>query len=205
VNSKTGKTALEAHAAERNKDAILAVLGRVLPAEGRILEIASGTGQHAVHFARSLCSLQWQPSDPDPAMIESIEARRVRSGLANIAAPLKLDVLDAEWPAGQADAIVCINMIHIAPWAATAALFSGAAALLGRGAPLVLYGPFRRDGQHTAVSNAAFDESLKARQSDWGVRDLEQEVVPAAERAGFVPVEVASMPANNCCVVFALA
>jgi SAM-dependent methyltransferase len=199
------ETALEAPAAERNKDAILEVLGRVLPAEGRILEIASGTGQHAVHFARSLTGLLWQPSDPDPAMIESIEAHVARSGLANVAAPLRLDVLEAEWPATRADAIVCINMIHIAPWAATSALFSGAAVLLDAAAPLVLYGPFRREGRHTAASNESFDASLKARQAGWGVRDLEHEVVPVANRAGFALAEVVSMPANNCCVVFARA
>lgn len=194
--------ALLAPAAERNRDAILEVLGRVLPAEGKVLEIASGTGQHAVHFARSLSGLAWQPSDPDAAMLDSIRAHTARSGLVNIAEPRRLDVLEPDWPLEQADAVVCINMIHIAPRAATASLCSGAAELLDAGAPLVLYGPFRRDGRHTAPSNVTFDASLKARNPDWGVRDLEQDVVPVAEGAGFALAEVVSMPANNFCAVF---
>lgn len=203
--SKSSGVALEAPAAERNKDAILEVLARVLPDSGTVLEIASGTGQHVAHFARTLTRLDWQPSDPDPAMLESIDAHRARAALSNVAGAVRLDVCESEWPITRADAVLCINMIHIAPWAATPALFDGAARMLESAAPLVLYGPFRRHGRHTAPSNEAFDASLKARNADWGVRDLEQEIVPAAVRAGLSLGEVVPMPANNFCVVFARA
>ena len=149
------------------------MLARVLPASGLVLEIASGTGQHAVHMARALPRLTWQPSDPDPEMRASIRAWTARSGLANVRAPLDLDVRAACWPLAAADAVVCINLIHIAPWSATAALAAGAARLLPPAGVLVLYGPFRREGRHTAPSNAAFDRSLRAADPDWGVRDLE--------------------------------
>lgn len=190
-----------APAAERNKDAILEVLERVLPAAGTVLEVASGTGQHVVHFARALPQLTWLPSDPDPAMLDSIRGHIARSAPTNVAVPERLDVLEPGWPVARADAVLCINMIHIAPWAATPALFAGAAGLLESGALLVLYGPYRRNGRHTAPGNAAFDASLKARDPDWGVRDLEQEVVPEAERAGFSLDEAVPMPANNLSVV----
>jgi ubiquinone/menaquinone biosynthesis C-methylase UbiE len=200
--SNTSPVALEAPAAERNKDSILDVLERVLPHAGTVLEIASGTGQHVVHFARRLTALTWQPSDADPAMLESIEAHRAHTSLANVERPVKLDVLNADWPPARANAVICSNMIHIAPWAATPALFNGAARVLERTNPLVLYGPFRRNGRHTAASNEAFDASLKARNADWSVRDLEQDVVPVAARAEFTLSEVVPMPANNFCVVF---
>jgi hypothetical protein len=192
---------LKSPAAERNKEPILAVLRRVLPAHGSVLEIASGTGQHAVHFARALPELSWQPSDPDATLRAAIESRVAAAALPNLRPPLDLDVLAAEWPALAADAIVCINMIHIAPWAATAGLFRHAARVLGAGAPLVLYGPFKRGGQHTAASNEAFDSSLRARDAAWGVRDLEA-VAAVARDHGFEYVDAAALPANNFAVEF---
>ena len=192
---------LSSPAAERNKDAILEVLTRVLPERGMVLEIASGTGQHVVHFARALSRLHWQPSDPDPAMCESIEAHLARQRLANVAAPLHLDVTEFENDLDAVAAMLCINMIHISPWAATTGLFAAAERLLRPGAPLILYGPFKQGGAHTAASNAAFDESLKARDPAWGVRDLDA-VVQVANDAEFELEEAVAMPANNLTVVF---
>jgi hypothetical protein len=188
-----------AQSADRNKDPILDVLRRVLPARGRVLEIASGTGQHVVHFARALPELEWQPTDVDPELRESVACWVRDEGLANIRAPIALDVRDHPWAVEAVDAIVCINMIHVAPWESTLALFAGAGAL----APKVvfLYGPYRRIGQHTAPSNAQFDQSLKANDPSWGVRDLEA-VEGAANTNGFALTEVVAMPANNFSVVF---
>lgn len=191
----------QAPAAERNKDAILDLLGQVLPEHGLVLEIASGTGQHAVHFAAALTALSWQPSDPDPGYRESIAAYVSASGLENVAAPIALDTREPRWPIDRADAVVCINMIHIAPWAAAEGLVRGAAGLLSEGRPLVLYGPFMRGGQHTAPSNAEFDVSLKRRDAEWGVRDLD-DVTALAQRHGFELERVVAMPANNLTVVF---
>jgi len=192
---------LESPAAERNKGAILEAIRSRLPATGVVLEIASGTGQHIVHFARALPALAWQPSDADDEL-RSAAAERIRAaGLSNVRAPLRLDVLAPEWPSVDADAILCINMIHIAPWSATNALMAGAARLLRHGAPLFLYGPYKRGGKHTAPSNAAFDESLRARNTEWGVRDLD-DVERRAEEHGFALVEVTTMPANNLTVAF---
>src|SRR4051794_12139568 len=193
--------ALVAPAAERNREPIRAVLARVLPASGLVLEIASGTGQHAVHMAGALPRLVWQPIDPDPQMRASIRAWTARFGLANVRAPLDLDVRAPCWPLAAADAVVCINLIHIAPWSATAALAAGAARLLPPAGVLVLYGPFRREGRHTAPSNAAFDRSLRAADPDWGVRDLES-AADVASAAGLALEEVVAMPANNLSVVF---
>jgi cyclopropane fatty-acyl-phospholipid synthase-like methyltransferase len=166
-----------------------------------VLEIASGTGQHIVHFARALPRLSWQPTDADDEL-RAAAAERIRAaGLSNVRAPLRLDVLAPDWPPVAADAILCINMIHIAPWSATNALLEGASRLLQRGAPLFLYGPYKRGGRHTAPSNEAFDESLRARDPDWGVRDLE-DVERCAEEHGFALVEVTTMPANNLTVAF---
>ena len=191
----------QAPAAERNKDAILDVLRQVLPERGLVLEVASGTGQHAVHFAAALSGVSWQPSDPDPENRASIAAYVSASGLKNAAAPIAVDARDASWPIDAADAIVCINMIHIAPWAAAEGLFSGAARLLSEGKPLVLYGPFKRGGRHTAPSNAEFDASLKRRDAAWGVRDLD-DVTALAQRHGFELDREVPMPANNLTVVF---
>jgi SAM-dependent methyltransferase len=188
-----------APAAERNRDPILAVLRRVLPARpgALVLEVASGSGQHALHFAAALPHLRWQPSDQDPVARDSVAAWRAEAGLDNLLPPLFLDVR-GPWPVAAADAIFCANMIHISPWACTLALLSGAAAVLPPGSPLVLYGPYRRGGAHTAPSNAAFDASLRARDPAWGVRDLEEVV---AQARGFALDEVVEMPANNLTVV----
>jgi SAM-dependent methyltransferase len=186
-------------AAERNKEPILRVLQRVLPPTGTVLEIASGTGQHAVHFARALPRLTWQPSEPDADLRAVIAARIAAAAAPNLRAPLTLDVLDARWPNVAADAIVCINMIHIAPAAATDALFRHAARLLGPGAPLVLYGPFKIGGAHTAPSNDAFDRSLRARNAEWGVRDL-ADVARAASAHAIELVGTEALPANNLAV-----
>lgn len=189
---------LTAAAAERNKDAILDVLRRVLPPRGLVLEVGSGTGQHAAHFARALPGLEWQPSDPDPDHLESIRAWI--EGLANAREPLDLDVRRKPWPIERADAVLCANMVHVAPWAAAEALVAGAGEVLGAGGVLFLYGPFRRFGRHTAPSNEAFDASLRASDPQWGVRDLEA-VTELAGTAGFDVEEVVEMPANNLSVV----
>ncbi|GJH14061.1 DUF938 domain-containing protein [Caballeronia novacaledonica] len=191
-----------APAAERNRDAILSVLARVLPRSGGVvLEIASGTGQHAVHCAAALPDIVWQPSDPDAEARDSIAAWRAHAGLANLNAPLALDVLNDDWGIGNVAAIVCINMIHIAPWEAAESLFRGAGARLASGGVLYLYGPYRRNGAHTAPSNEAFDQQLRARDPRWGVRDMEA-VAALGEKAGLTLVETVAMPANNFSVVF---
>ncbi|HUE45404.1 MAG TPA: DUF938 domain-containing protein [Aestuariivirgaceae bacterium] len=190
-----------APAAERNKEPILAVLRRVLPQSGLVLEIASGTGQHVVHFARTLPGLTWQPSEPDPQMRPSIAAWLAETGLPNVLPPLDLDVARPDWPIDRADAVLCINMIHISPWQATEQLLAGCGRILPPGGVLYLYGPYRRGGRHTAPSNEAFDASLRRRDPRWGVRDLET-VVDAASGHGMDLSEVFDMPANNLSVVF---
>ncbi|TKC92359.1 DUF938 domain-containing protein [Trinickia terrae] len=190
-----------APAAERNRDPILAVLRRVLPPSGLVLEIASGTGQHAVHFAGALPELEWQPSDASPEARASIAAWKAHTGVANLRAPLELDVMREPWPIAAADALVCINMIHIAPWAAAQALVAGAARVLGAGGALYLYGPYRRNGAHTAESNEMFDLQLRSRNPEWGVRDIEA-VIDLAAQNGFAFDEIVAMPANNFSVVF---
>jgi len=192
---------LHAAATERNRGPILEILRRVLPPSGLVLEIASGTGQHVAFFARELPALRWQPSDPSPAHLESIRAWTVASGTDNVAPPVRLDVEIAPWPVVQADAILNINMIHIAPWSAAEALFRGAARLLPTAGVLFLYGPFKRDGQHTAESNARFDERLRGEDPRWGVRDL-GDVEAVAAAVGFAAPEVIVMPANNLSLVF---
>ena len=193
--------ALTAPAVARNRDPILAVLREVLAAPGTVLEIASGSGEHAVHFASALPHLVWQPTDPDAEARRSISAHAAQASLPNLLPPLALDAAAAAWPVTQADAIVSINMIHIAPWSAAEGLMAGAARLLPPDSPLYLYGPFREHGRHTAPSNAAFDESLKARDPAWGVRDLD-EVVALAGRHGLALTRTVAMPANNLSVVF---
>lgn len=190
-----------APAAERNAGPILEVLRTVLPAEGLVLEIASGTGQHAVRFARELPNVRFQPSDADPGALDSIVAWSTAEPSPGLLSPLCLDVQRTPWPLSHADAIVCINMIHIAPWAATEALFQGGARVLSPGAPLVLYGPFRFGGQFLAESNAVFDASLRGRDPRWGVRDVD-DVTRVASAAGFVRERIVPMPANNHSVVF---
>lgn len=192
---------LDSPAAERNKNAILEQLRVHLPTRGTVLELASGTGQHAVHFAANLPQLRWQPSEPDPALRAAIAERLTDAGLDNVAEPIDLDVTAAAWLVAQADALVCINMIHIAPWAAAQGLLRGAGLVLRPGAPLVLYGPFRRGDAHTAESNAAFDRSLRTRNRAWGVRAME-DVTGLAEANGLALDEIAAMPANNFVVVY---
>jgi SAM-dependent methyltransferase len=197
----TPEGGLHAPATQRNREPILEVLRRVLPKEGLVLEISSGTGQHAAFFAEGLPGITWQPSDPSPAHLQSIEAWLQSTGAANLLAPVFLDVLSKRWPLSQAAAIVNINMIHIAPWEACEALMTGAAAILAPGAPLFLYGPFKRNGEHTSESNAAFDARLRNDDPRFGVRDL-ADVKAVAQRAGFRLQEVVEMPANNLSVVF---
>jgi SAM-dependent methyltransferase len=192
---------LHAAATERNRDPILEVLRGVLPPTGLVLEIASGTGQHVAYFARALPALRWQPSDPSAAHLESIRAWSAASGANNVAPPLLLDVEHLPWPVAQADAVVSINMIHIAPWSAARALFQGAARLLPVAGVLYLYGPFKRGGRHTAPSNERFDERLRGEDPRWGVRDLD-ELAVLATSVGFEPAEIIAMPANNLSLVY---
>ena len=187
--------------AERNKGPILTALERVLPGTGLVLEIASGTGQHVVYFARTLGHLTWQPTDPDPDCRRSISAWLAAENLPNVLRPLELDVGKLPWPVAAFDALVCINLIHIAPWTATTALFAGAEFALREAGPVYLYGPYRVQGRHTAPSNQVFDRALRAHNPEWGVRDLEA-VVQLADEHGFDLVETAAMPANNLSVLF---
>jgi SAM-dependent methyltransferase len=187
--------------AERNKQPIAEVLTRVLPTQGDVLEVSSGTGQHAVHFARAMPHIRWQPTEKDADGLTSIARWMAEAGLPNVNAPIHLDVHDETWPVAGVAAVVCINMIHIAPPSATEALLRGAAGVLPPGGILFLYGPYRRDGRHTSPGNEAFDKSLKASNPQWGVRDLEH-VADLAASAGFELQEICDMPANNLSVVF---
>jgi SAM-dependent methyltransferase len=189
-----------APATARNRDPILEVLRRWLPPQGLVLEIAAGTGEHAVYFAGRLPALTWQPTDVSEAALASIAAWRREAGPANLLAPLRLDVCQP-WPVGRADAIFCANMIHIAPWRCAQGLMAGAGTTLRPGGVLILYGPFRIGGEHTAPSNAAFDADLRARAPEWGVRDLEA-VAALAQAAGLDHVDTIPMPANNLSVVW---
>lgn len=203
-----------APATQRNREPILAVLERVLPSSGTVLEISSGTGEHGVFLAPRLAPRQWLPSDPEPLARQSILAWQTAEPSANLHPPLALDARQTSWPVEDpaADlgvdlaqhsitAIVNINMVHIAPWDACLGLMAGAGRLLPEGGVLYLYGPFKQGGQHTAPSNAAFDQSLQAQNPAWGVRDLEA-VVAEAEAVGLRCVETVAMPANNLSVVF---
>jgi len=189
-------------ATARNRQPILEVLAPRLPDGARVLEIASGAGEHAVFLAGALPRVRWQPSDPDPEARASIAAWRAQAGLLNLAAPLALDAADpATWPTEPLDAVVCINMIHISPWAAAEGLMAGAGRVLPAGGKLILYGPYLEADVPTAPSNFAFDESLKARDPAWGLRDLAA-VEALAAANGFARVERIAMPANNLIVVF---
>jgi Protein of unknown function (DUF938) len=190
-----------APATQRNREPILAVLQAILPASGTVLEVASGTGEHAVGFARALPGLVWQPSDPSPDARDSIAAWIAEEGLANVLPPLALDAASDDWPTDHADALVCINMVHISPWSATEGLMRGAGLLLPRGAPLYLYGPYRRSGRALEPSNAAFDADLRRRNPEWGLRLLE-DVAECAGSRGLRLEQVVEMPANNLSVVF---
>lgn len=191
----------EAPATARNRDPILSVLRDVLPVSGHVLEVASGTGEHAIHFAAALPDLVWQPTDPDVQARASIAAWAEQAGLANLRAPLELDAASQEWPVAEAQAVVCINMIHISPWNATEGLMAGAARVLESGYPLVLYGPYRRGGLTLEPSNAAFDEDLKRRNPQWGLRSVET-VRACALDNGLAFDRLVEMPANNLMLVF---
>jgi SAM-dependent methyltransferase len=193
---------LHASATQRNREPIAQVLARELPPQGRVLEVASGTGEHAVFFAARFPALAWQPSDPDPAALASIAAYRADYPGDNLAAPVRLDAAaPATWPITQAAAILCINMVHISPWAASEGLFRGAGRVLGPAAPVILYGPYREAGVETAPSNLAFDQSLKARNPAWGLRDLAA-IDRLAQDAGFERTARHQMPANNLALVY---
>ncbi len=183
----------------RNRAAIATMLGELLPASGRVLEVASGSGEHCAYFAEHSPKLEWHPSDPDPDALASIAAWC--DGLANVRPPVALDAAAATWPVGHADAILCINMVHISPWTATLGLMAGAGRLLPPGGPLILYGPYREAGVPTAPSNEEFDQSLRARDSQWGLRLLE-DVIAAAAAQGLAFERRVAMPANNLIVAF---
>jgi hypothetical protein len=185
----------------RNRDVILDVLRDVLPMTGVILEIASGSGEHIVYFARNFSALVFQPSDPEPDALLSVAAWIKAARVTNVCAPIALDASHSVWPIASADGIICINMVHISPWVATLGLMRGAAAILSSGAPLYLYGPYLRQGIATAPSNQAFDRSLRDRNPNWGLRDLEV-VAATAQSAGFSRPVITEMPANNLSVVF---
>jgi SAM-dependent methyltransferase len=189
-----------APATERNREPLLAVLREVLPDRGTVLEVASGTGEHAVFFAAAMPGLQWQPSDPSPSALRSVAAWTAAAKAPNVQPPLLLDASSARWPIDQADVVVCINMIHIAPWEAAQGLLRGASRILPPGGPLVLYGPFRQAGRELEPSNAAFDADLRRRDPKWGVRRLE-DVAAVGERHGLHLERIVAMPANNLTVV----
>ncbi|MDP1914524.1 DUF938 domain-containing protein [Brevundimonas sp.] len=198
----TPSGALASPAVARNTRPILEVLKAHMPGRGRVLEIAAGSGEHAVAFAAALPGLDWTPSDPGVEARASITAWATAASLPNLRPPLALDVLDpATWPKEPLQAVVCINMIHISPWAATEGLMALAGSRLATGGLLVLYGPYREADVPLAASNAAFDESLKARDPDWGLRDLDA-VVAAAKAEGLALTRRVEMPANNLMLLF---
>ena len=218
---------LSSPAAQRNREPIAAVLADWLPASGLVLEVASGTGEHAAFFAGRFPRLEWQPSDPDPAAIASIEAWRADCGLPNLREPVVLDAAAGTWPVDTADvllnikmpsgsceeskttekygfsAVLCINMVHISPWSAALGLLDGAARVLRAGGPLILYGPWLKADIPTAPSNLAFDQQLRERDPEWGLRKVEDFEAEALKR-GFVLEQVRPMPANNLMLLFRL-
>jgi len=185
----------------RNRAGIADVLAGELPASGTVLEIASGSGEHAVYFAERFPDLNWQPSDCVSEQIASIAAWGEEAGLANLCAPIELACDRSDWPISEADAVFCANMIHISAWATAEGLFAGASSILGQGAPLMLYGPFIEDDVETAPSNLAFDESLKSRNPQWGIRSLAS-VDDLANTCGFERRARHEMPANNLMLVY---
>ena len=190
-----------APAAGRNGGPLGNVLARELPDTGLVLEVASGTGEHALLFARRFPKLDWQPSDADPDALASIDAWRAENGPPNLRPPLPLDAASPEWPIAAADAVLCVNMLHIAPWKAAEGLFAGAEMLLESGAPLILYGPFLEEETETAPSNRAFDADLKRRDPRWGLRDLAAvDALGAAHNLDRTARH--AMPANNLTVVY---
>ena len=189
-----------APATERNRDVIAETLAALLPDKGLVLEIASGTGEHAVHFAKRFPNLTWQPSDPDPIALASINAWRADSNAPNVRPAMLLDA-SAEWPIAQAGAVVCINMTHISPWAATVGLLHNAARILPSNAPLFIYGPFRQRDVPLAESNASFDASLRQQNPEWGLRYVE-DITAEAQEAGLRLDQIVEMPANNLSLIF---
>ena len=184
----------------RNREPITRVLRSVLPPAGLVLEVASGTGEHIAHFARQFPGLVWQPSDLSPGALRSVAAWSASEPLANVRPPLLLDAADGDWPIDRANAVICINMLHISPWQATMGLMAGAGRILSPGAPLYIYGPFRRSGRTLEPSNAAFDQQLRDNDTAWGLRNL-AEVTACAADHGFVPDTIIEMPANNLSLV----
>jgi hypothetical protein len=184
----------------RNRDAIAQALAKLLPDRGLVLEIASGTGEHVVHFAKLFPTLTWQPTDPDPIAVASIDAWRADENAANVLPAMLLDAA-SDWPITEANAVLCINMVHISPWAATVGLLRNAARMLGRCEPLCIYGPFRQRDVPLAESNAAFDASLREQNPQWGLRSVEN-ISEAAEENGLRLDQIVEMPANNLLLVF---
>ena len=198
---KSADVRLHSPACLRNRDSILEVLKRVLPPSGILLEVASGSGEHAAYMAPKLSPLIWQPSEVEEALRASIGAYVDETASPNLMPPLRLDVYQEVWPLSRADALVCINMLHIAPWSAAEALLRGASRLLSPGGVLYLYGPFIREDAETAPSNLAFDESLRARNAEWGLRRLET-LTALAESWDLSLEETVEMPANNLSLIF---
>ena len=194
--SQTAGTRRSAPAALRNRAPIAEVLERWLPERGLVLEIASGTGEHAIHFAERFPDLEWQPSDVHPDSLASIRAWRVETGLPNVREPLAVDASSPDWPIDDAGAVLSINMVHISPWASALGLLDGSARILPAGAPLILYGPWLKADVPTAPSNLDFDADLRRRDSAWGLRRVE-DFASAAEDRGLRLVEIRAMPANN--------
>ncbi|PHR18705.1 MAG: SAM-dependent methyltransferase [Hoeflea sp.] len=188
-------------AALRNRDPIADLLRDVLPQHGTVLELASGSGEHVIHFATLFPELVWQPSDPSPEARASIAHRVKDDTITNVLPPLDIDASSQSWPITRADAMIAINMIHISPWPATQGLLRHAGRLLPAGGPLILYGPYRRQGQPLVASNVEFDASLRARNPEWGIRLLE-DVASLAEQSGLTLTSVTELPANNLGVVF---
>jgi hypothetical protein len=197
---------LDAPAFHRNHEPIWATLAPFLAAKtGAVLELGSGTGQHVVTYAARTPALTWYPSDYQDSHLASIAAWRVHAGLPNVAAPQRIDLTDPAWrwtPGGALDAMLCINVLHISPWSVSQNLIAGAARHLGRDGRLFVYGPFKRDGAHTAPSNAEFDASLRARNPEWGVRDT-RDLAALADAQGLRLAGIVPMPANNFILVFA--
>lgn len=201
IGDRLADRRIVAPSAERNKGPILDVLKRVLPMRAFVVEIGSGTGQHAIHFAKAMPMITWQPTDFDAEYRESVKQWTAVEKVDNILPPLALDVRQRPWPVAPADAVVSINMVHVAPWSATTALFEGAADIVRPGGIVFLYGPYTRGGVHTAPSNAQFDASLRAHDPKWGIRDVD-DVTNVAERTGFERREIVQMPANNLSLIF---
>lgn len=190
-----------APAALRNREPIAQGLTEWLPARGLVLEVASGTGEHVIHFAGRFPDLEWQPSDLDPDSLASIQAWRDSAALPNVREPIAIDAAMPDWPIDRADAVLSINMVHISPWASALGLLDGATRVLPPGAPLILYGPWLKDDIPTAPSNLAFDADLKRRNPDWGLRRV-KDFAAAGQQRGLAHVDSRAMPANNLMLLF---